>query len=225
MATDRSRALGVVISFAAGFVDANTKVRFDAFGGMMTGNAVFLGIAWQRMVFLDVFLFASLVAGFFSGVALAVFAITRLRPADEPNSGISRRAQLPLALMMSLPLLATDAIAASLSNVRAARFSVVCAAFAMGAQNIYTSKGNLNMNTTFITGNLQKIGEHVANTCLLGQTSKPEDVQAVRQLACAWCAYPVGACAGALAGVLLDMYSLWPAALIQCMAVVLDIEH
>lgn len=36
------------LSFAAGYVDANTKFRFMAFGSLMSGNAVELGIAMSR---------------------------------------------------------------------------------------------------------------------------------------------------------------------------------
>ena len=37
-----------LMGYTAGYVTSNTKVRFDTFGGMMTGNTVKLGISLQQ---------------------------------------------------------------------------------------------------------------------------------------------------------------------------------
>jgi len=56
------------MSFAAGYVDANTKIRFHTFGSLMTGNAVDLGLAISQLDLNDAGLSALNIVAFQLGV-------------------------------------------------------------------------------------------------------------------------------------------------------------
>ena len=45
---NRDLFTAALMGFTAGYTTANTKVRFNTFGGMMTGNTVKVGIALQQ---------------------------------------------------------------------------------------------------------------------------------------------------------------------------------
>ena len=45
---NRDLVTAALMGFTAGYTTANTKVRFNTFGGMMTGNTVKVGISLQQ---------------------------------------------------------------------------------------------------------------------------------------------------------------------------------
>uniref|UniRef100_A0A6V0E9Z8 DUF1275 domain-containing protein n=1 Tax=Zooxanthella nutricula TaxID=1333877 RepID=A0A6V0E9Z8_9DINO len=201
-------------SFAAGFVDGNTNVRFQAFGGMMTGNAAYLGISIASGPTLKSCLYIALLASFALGAVIASEVLKR--------HSVSK-ARGMMGLLMFVLLIATDALDEVVirSSVRQAyrRFAVLFSAVAMGVQNVSSMKEKaLQQNTTIFTGNLQKLSE-VFHRVLRGET-KHEDPQLGVQLGLSLLIYIFGATVGVLAIDVLGPWSLWPAAAIQLCALV-----
>ena len=85
---------GALTGFVAGYTTANTKVRFNTFGGMMTGNTVLLGISIQQGDWPRVGVYSSLVLNFALGTVFALAMLQKL-PSLRAQVGSARRVLPP----------------------------------------------------------------------------------------------------------------------------------
>ena len=104
---DRDLLTAALAGFTAGYTTANTKVRFNTFGGMMTGNTVKVGIAlyqqnwgWAGVYFACISLFAV-------GTVFALYMIQKLGP----------RAQRVFLLIFVAAFLLVDGLGVALKDV------------------------------------------------------------------------------------------------------------
>ena len=96
----------------------------------------------------------------------------------------------------------------------AASLASSLAAFALGAQNLLSQKaGLIKANTTFMTGNIQKMAEAIFNAATRKGGLKPAEERAAFLLFCTWLPYILGGiCGASLAD--LTSWSLTPVALL-----------
>ena len=129
-----------LLAFIAGYADTVGFLRFDAFAGLMTGNTILLGIELARQEWSDAGFHAAIIAIFLVGVIL---------------SRVILRARLPV--WSALSIAATLFVLCSFAEKRIAALILP---LAMGMQNSAANRFNgVALNTVFITGNIQKIGE------------------------------------------------------------------
>ena len=127
-----------LLALVAGYADTVGYLRYDAFAGLMTGNTILLGI--------DVANGRAQSAAFHGGI-IAVFLA----------GVIASRVLLQLAAWLALTVAAILLVVCSFIG----RFwAAMLLAFAMGMKNSAANRFNgVALNTVFITGNLQKLGE------------------------------------------------------------------
>ena len=154
----RDLATAALMGFTAGYTTSNTKVRFNTFGGMMTGNTVKLGISMQQGRWAWTGVFFLCILAFFLGVIASLFMLQKLG---------SLRAQNAFLLVFCVCFFIVDGVSLLVDatpedyNIHASAVSSL-AAFALGAQNLLSQKsGVVKANTTFMTGNIQKMAEAV----------------------------------------------------------------
>ena len=87
-----------LLGFVAGYTTSNTKVRFDTFGGMMTGNTVKLGISIAQGQWAWTGVFAACIACFALGTFAALFMIKRIEARRGQHLFLLARAQRPIQL-------------------------------------------------------------------------------------------------------------------------------
>lgn len=187
---DRDLLTAALAGFTAGYTTANTKVRFNTFGGMMTGNTVKVGIAlyqqnwgWAGVYFACISLFAV-------GTVFALYMIQKLGP----------RAQRVFLLIFVAAFLLVDGLGVALKDVDEiwASLASSLAAFALGAQNLLSQKsGVIKGNTTFMTGNIQKMAEAGWNHATRKGGLKSAEKRAAVLLFLTWSFYVVGGVCGA----------------------------
>ena len=82
-------------------------------------------------------------------------------------------------------------------------------AFSVGAQNAaFTRVGQTPVNTAFITGDLEKLGEAIANLLAARTPDTREERLRIRAVGCIWTAYAGGAALGTLFGQLFGKRAL-----------------
>jgi uncharacterized membrane protein YoaK (UPF0700 family) len=184
-----------VLSAIAGYADAIGYLRFDAFAGLMTGNTILLGIevmipAPERA------LFHLLIIIVFTG---GVIVSRGLLQAGAPTwAALTGAALLHVACSFlergwAAPLLA---LAMGMQNAAATRF------------------GSVSLNTVFITGNLQKLGEGVIAWCWARGRRQPAPAGGIAIFFLVWLAYAAGAALGAAGQHWLSHPLLVPAAIL-----------
>ena len=139
------------MAFTSGYVTSNTKLRFNTFGGMMTGNTVKLGMSIQDGDGQMVGVYLTVLSSFAIGTLFALVMIPRFS---------DRRKYLWLLPLCSLFVLVDGLALAVTDDGRRIPESLVSAmaAFALGAQNCLSQKSAVvKANTTFMTGNIQKV--------------------------------------------------------------------
>ena len=198
-----------LMGLTAGYVTSNTKVRFNTFGGMMTGNTVKLGIAmqqgdwaWAGVYFMCIVLFAL-------GTIFALLMLQKL----------GRYAQRTSVLLLCSCFVLVDGLALAVDstpweyNLYASLASSL-ASFALGAQNLVSQKsGVVKANTTFMTGNIQKMAEFIWNVFTKVGGVKPAEIRASLILFSTWLCYVGGGvCGAALASLTSFHWSLSPVA-------------
>ena len=181
-----------VLAVIAGYADTVGFLRFDAFAGLMTGNTILLGISLANAHLLRAAIYGAIIAAFLSGVLLARALL-----------------QLGAAQWMALTVAAALHVACSFLGRRPAALLL---ALAMGVQNAAATRfGGVSLNTVFITGNLQKLGEGLVAWLWhrRSRAAPPSDGVAIFGLV--WLSYAVGAVLGALGDALLTYPLLVPA--------------
>ena len=144
----RERLLAVALAGVAGFVDA---IGYGQSGGFfvsfMSGNSTRfgVGIAQQASAAATA---AALIGSFVAGVVASTLLVR----------GRTVRARLVLSLVALALAIAACCGAAGLGMI-----ALMCAAFAMGAENaVFEHDGDLQLGLTYMTGTLAKIGQRLA---------------------------------------------------------------
>ena len=182
----------VLLALIAGFADTVGYLRYEAFAGLMTGNTILLGIEVASRKFTGATYHAAIIVAFLAGGVLAQ-GLLRMNVPVWAALCISA-----LLLVLCGPL---DHLAASL-----------VLPLAMGLQNSAANRFNgVALNTVFITGNIQKVGEGLmAWIWRLRDPAAPAPA-GFAIYALVWVAYAFGAGLGAVAERALAQPLLLPA--------------
>ena len=180
------------LAIIAGYADTVGYLHFGAFAGLMTGNTILLGIDIATGQFERAAFHILIIAAFLFGVML--------------SRGMMRfgwRSWLPLSFAGVLLVI---------SSFVEKDWGAILLALAMGTQNSAANRfGGVALNTVFIIGNLQKLGEElVALIAPSREGAKPGDGAAIYALV--WLNYAIGALLGALANTWIALPLLVPAA-------------
>ncbi len=183
-----------VLAIIAGYVDAVGYLHFDAFAGLMTGNTIFLGIELATQQYGRAAFHALIIVAFLAGVMLS-------------------RILLRLGWRPWLALTAT-ALLLVICSFTERSWAAVLLAYAMGMQNSAANRFNgVALNTVFITGNLQKLGEEIV--AWLWPTAEPKRPGGGAMIfGLVWLSYAAGALLGAMAARYVPLALLAPAALL-----------
>ena len=133
-----------LMGWTAGYTTSNTKVRFNTFGGMMTGNTVKLGISMQQGEWAWAGIYFACITQFALGTIFSLFMLQKLGP----------RAQHASLLVFCITFVLVDALALAVDptptdyNIYASLVST-CVCFALGGQNLLSQKSDVvKANTT-----------------------------------------------------------------------------
>ena len=133
-----------LLAVIAGYADTIGYLHFNAFAGLMTGNTIFLGIEVATGQFLRAGFHFIIIVAFLVGV---IASRALLRHGMEPWHAL---------IVTSLMLVVCSFVSKD--------FGAVLLALAMGTQNAAANRFNgVALNTVFITGNLQKLGEELVH--------------------------------------------------------------
>jgi uncharacterized membrane protein YoaK (UPF0700 family) len=183
-----------LLAIIAGYADTIGYLHYSAFAGLMTGNTILLGIevsagAWRLALF-----HVGIIAVFLAGVIISR-VLMRL--------GL----QAWVALTMAALLLALCGVLGQTSGA-------LTLALAMGMQNSAANRFNgVALNTVFITGNLQKLGEGLLHWVWPSRDPKVKS-DGVRIFLFVWLGYLAGAGCGAAANKLMAQPLLLAAVLL-----------
>jgi uncharacterized membrane protein YoaK (UPF0700 family) len=184
-----------LLAVIAGYADAVGYLRYDAFAGLMTGNTILLGIEVATNKLGMAIFHASIIVVFLLGV---IASRMQLRWGLQPW----------IALTIAAALLVVASFAEKL-------LAALLLAMAMGTQNSAVNRFNgVALNTVFITGNLQKLGEGLLAWAWPHQDHTASKSDGVAIFAYVWIAYAVGAALGAVGNTRLEYPLFIPAALL-----------
>jgi uncharacterized membrane protein YoaK (UPF0700 family) len=195
-----------LLALIAGYADTVGYLRYDAFAGLMTGNTILLGIEVATNQLGMAFFHASIIVVFLLGVIVSrVFLRLGLQP------------WIPLT--MAAALLVVSSFAEKLS-------AALLLALAMGTQNSAANRFNgVALNTVFITGNLQRLGEGMIAWAWPHPDHTASKSDGVAIFAYVWIAYAVGAAWGAVGNARLEYPLFIPAVLLPFAIVRLRTER
>jgi uncharacterized membrane protein YoaK (UPF0700 family) len=181
-----------LLAVIAGYADTVGYIRYGAFAGLMTGNTIFFGVELATGKFVTAAFHLAIITVFLGGVVVARVLI--------------KHDYAPFhALCLTSALLA---ICGLLPHGPAA----LLLALAMGMQNSAANRFNgVALNTVFVTGNLQKLGEGLVAWAWAKDHEKSQALESTAIFAYVWIAYAAGAAAGALANGLMSYPLLLPA--------------
>ena len=184
-----------VLAVIAGYADTVGFLRFDAFAGLMTGNTILLGISLANAQLVRAAVYGAIIGTFLAGVLLS-------------------RVLLRLGAAQWMVLTVTSALHVA-CGLLGRRLAALLLALAMGMQNAAATRfGGVSLNTVFITGNLQKLGEGLVARLWhrRSRSAPPSDGVAIFGLV--WLSYALGAVLGALGTAFLAYPLLVPAAVL-----------
>lgn len=206
--------LAVLLSASAGAVDIISYLQFDrVFVANMTGNTVFFASDVVAGQFPKALHHLLPIVTFLAGVVIARIALFPNDQPDWPKVGIC------LILISGLWTI----LAVMIPNLGGVVIPVL--AFCMGAQNAtLTRVDKIPVNTAFITGNLEKLGEAIAS--LFRKPGNRDERLKLRTVCWIWIAYTVGAAGAALAALHFGRHSLlWPSGLLCLSALLVFVTH
>jgi len=184
-----------VLAVIAGYADTIGFLRFDAFAGLMTGNTILLGIGLASAHLLRAAFYGTIIAAFLGGVLLSRALL-----------------QLGAAPWVALTLTAVLHVVCSFVD---RSWAAPLLALAMGMQNAAATRfGGVSLNTVFITGNLQKLGEGLVAWLWTRRAPSAVASDGVAIFALVWLSYALGAVLGALGHAFLAYPLLVPAAVL-----------
>ena len=135
-------------SFAAGWADVISFVRYKAFAALMTGNAINLGVAASTKdpaAGADAAFYMSVIFSYIAGCVL--FSEIKRRIPTRPS-----RFAAPVCFTL---ILASDVM---YEEIGLSRWQLCLLAPAFGIQNSFTFGGAMATSTTLLTGNMAKLG-------------------------------------------------------------------
>ncbi|UEM24287.1 DUF1275 domain-containing protein (plasmid) [Skermanella mucosa] len=183
----------ILLALIAGYVDTVGYLHFNAFAGLMTGNTIFLGIEAANGQYGMAMFHSVIILAFLSGVVAA-----RVKARAGLKSWVALSVASGLLVLCSF---IEKSVAA------------VLLALAMGMQNSAANRFNgVALNTVFITGNIQKLGEELV--AWMWPNKGGPAPQGTSIFAFVWFAYAAGAGAGAVAVRFMDEPLLIPATLL-----------
>ena len=181
----------LLIGLIAGWADAVGYLQAHTFAAQMTGNVVLLGIALAHRAWGESAWLLAVIVAFVAGMVLVLL--------------INRRIGQRASLLGCATLMAAIALAGPLSPL------MPLLAMCLGGQNAASPRARaLSLNTSFISGNLQKFADALVQRMRSGRSEAgPHTPLTVIPMLV--CCYVAGASAGALASSHLP-YPLLPAA-------------
>lgn len=184
-----------LLALIAGYADTIGFLRYEAFAGLMTGNTIFFGVEVARGRWLDAAFHAAIMAAFLAGVIL---------------SRVMLRLGFPV-----WTALGAAAILLVITGLLGRREAALVLPLAMGMQNSAANRFNgVALNTVFITGNIQKVGEGLLAWLWPSNDPAAPKSDGVAIFALVWFGYALGAGLGALANQAMSQPLLVPAALL-----------
>lgn len=179
----------VGLAAIAGWVDAVAYLGLHSYVANMTGVVVLLGLAGADLDLPGVGRQALILSGFMAGVLLSRL-LRRLGWGPAPSYALS-----------------SVVVLACIGRLGAGPLAVAALALSMGLQNAASTVfGGVGLNTVFLTGNMQRLGEFLspdpatsAPATSVPATSGTRRGFAPRLLPAVVLMYAVGAAAGALA--------------------------
>jgi uncharacterized membrane protein YoaK (UPF0700 family) len=208
--------LAVLLSGSAGAVDAIAYLQFGhVFVANMTGNTVLFGSSIVLQQIPAAMSHLMTILAFLAGIVVARFC-KNLRSQSHGILGPAPASSLCFLVASGLWTF-IGVLTPSLES-----FLVPVLAFSMGAQNAtFRHVGKIPVNTAFITGDLEKLGEAIANLVSLGKTDSHEERLKFWAVAGIWIAYAIGAALGALFSQQLGRHALLlPATVVFLSAVI-----
>ncbi len=200
-----------ILCAAAGAVDVIAYLRLgNVFVGNMTGNTVLFAASILMRNWKEAGLRIGVVIAFMAGILLAHTALHKWMSRRQ------RRTRL-LALAIEFVLLCALACVSHPDELRV--LLLVFLALGLGVQNdAFHSIDGINVNTSFITGDLENLGSALASSETPGERKQAR--QRVAVFFTTWMAYAIGALVGA-AGALhfAEKALFFPAALVIMAAV------
>jgi uncharacterized membrane protein YoaK (UPF0700 family) len=188
-------ARAIILALIAGYADTVGYLRFNAFAGLMTGNTIFLGVELAEQKWSAAANHFAIIVMFLVGVALAQAFLRLTIPAWIVLCGVA--ALLVLCGFMNHEL------------------GSLVLPLAMGLQNSAANRFNgVALNTVFITGNLQKVGEGLIHWLWHARHPNPPASDGFAIFGWVWIGYAVGACFGAIAERNMTFPLLIPAAVL-----------
>lgn len=212
MADFRRRTIAAAIPLVAtlcmiaGAIDVIAFILFGKiFIANMTGNTVLFAASVFLRDWHEAALRIGVVFAFLIGILLAETVLRRL------TAGRERRRQL-ITLAIEFVVLSWLALTPHPDTLRTVLLLVL--AFAMGLQNnAFQRIGPIKLNTAFITGDLENLGEAIAEA--EGGEKQAEGRRRSAVFFTTWIAYGVGALMGAFGALDLRENALWiPAGLV-----------
>jgi uncharacterized membrane protein YoaK (UPF0700 family) len=200
--------VAVLLSASAGAVDIIAYLQFDhVFVANMTGNTVLLASEVVALQFSNALSHLLPIVTFLAGVVTARIAVIQFDHPSWPKFGVF------LILISGLWTI----IAVLVPNL--ASILIPMLAFTMGAQNATLPRiEKIPVNTAFITGNLEKLGEVIAG--ILQKPADRDDQLKIWAVSSIWIAYALGAAAGAAAAMHIGRQALLVPAGILCFCAV-----
>ena len=182
----------VLLALIAGFTDTVGYLRYHAFAGLMTGNTILFGIDVADQKFGNAGYHGAIIAVFLLGVMLAQALL---------RSGVPVWAALGVAAALLV-----------LCGVLDDHLASLVLPLAMGLQNSAANRFNgVALNTVFITGNIQKVGEGLIGWLWPSRDANVPKPTGFAIFGLVWAAYAAGAALGALAEKSLSEPLLLPA--------------
>ncbi len=181
-----------LLALIAGYADTVGYLRYQAFAGLMTGNTILLGIEVAGHKYAAAGYHAAIIFVFLVGVVLAQVLL---------KSGVAVWQALCTAAALLVLCGFLDHLTASL-----------VLPLAMGLQNSAANRFNgVALNTVFVTGNIQKVGEGLAAWMWRLRDREAPASGGYAIYGFVWLAYAIGAAAGAVADAMLAHPLLLPA--------------
>jgi uncharacterized membrane protein YoaK (UPF0700 family) len=201
--------IAALLSASAGAVDIIAYLEFDhVFVANMTGNTVLFANALVGREFSSAVTHLLPIVTFLAGVVAARIWLAEI---EQPAS---LRLGFCLTLISGLWVL----VAVLIPNLGVVLIPIL--AFSVGAQNATLPEINkIPVNTAFITGNLEKLGEAIAS--LFRKPANRDEGLKLLAFGAIWTAYALGAGIGALSARQIGRHSLLVPAGILCFSGIL----
>jgi uncharacterized membrane protein YoaK (UPF0700 family) len=204
--------LVAVLCMIAGAIDVIAYILFGKiFIANMTGNTVLFAASVVLHNWHEAALRIGVVVAFLIGIFMADAVLRKV------TAGRERRRQM-ITLAIEFAVLSWLAVTPHPDMLRIVLLLVL--AFAMGMQNnAFQRIGPIRLNTAFITGDLESLGEAMAESVIPDKRTEGRRRSAV--FLTTWIAYGTGALLGAYGALHLKEKALWiPAALVVLAAAI-----